>query len=197
MKKDGQKSWWQRTKAWLYPAVKKRKRAALEKNDKGSSDSLSSTEFTDRTIPDSSSEIHLDLEGGHTLPLPKDNLPMPYLCLSIHPCLPYHIKSHVAGQAHLCGPANHQENMEMLVGLLKSHACSLACVSDRCCAAGAGGLPSLPSMYADEPEAAEEGGRAETRPAEPKVAIWRDLPFPKPDQFSCECLTSPASQHHT
>ncbi|EIE23620.1 hypothetical protein COCSUDRAFT_63147 [Coccomyxa subellipsoidea C-169] len=94
MKKDGQKSLWQRTKAWLYPAVKKRKRAALEKNDKGSSDSLSSTEFTDRTIPDSSSEIHLDLEGG---------------------------------------------------------------------------LPSLPSMYADEPEAAEEGGRAETRPAEPKA----------------------------
>ena len=66
LRKNGLKSWWQRTKAWLYPAVKKRKRAAAEKADKGSSASLSADELTEGTM-DSSSEIHVDDRGDHAL----------------------------------------------------------------------------------------------------------------------------------
>ena len=66
LRKDGLENWWQRTKAWMYPAVKKRKRAAAEKADKGSSASLSAAELTDRTM-DSSSEIHLDDGSEHML----------------------------------------------------------------------------------------------------------------------------------
>lgn len=56
LRKGGLKPWWQRTKAWLYPAVKKRKHSAAEDRDQSPSGSLAAA--------DSLSEVRLDLKGN-------------------------------------------------------------------------------------------------------------------------------------
>ncbi|CAL8472023.1 g11565 [Coccomyxa elongata] len=58
-RKGNLKPWWQRSKAWLYPAVKKRKHSAAEGRDQSPSGSLAAA--------DSLKEVHLDLQGMPSL----------------------------------------------------------------------------------------------------------------------------------
>ena len=57
LRKGNLKPWWQRTKAWLYPAVKKRKHSVAEDIDQSPGGSLAAA--------DSLKEVRLDLQGKH------------------------------------------------------------------------------------------------------------------------------------